>query len=210
MINGRFGWSIWRFIRKSSSDVGKETVGALESLATISKEKIIIPQLSMYKKTASQVSSSKPITPDAYNELSIRGSGEYAPGKRRPGVLALKKGMLSLYDELGIAHPVTCLQIDKCQMLAKKIIDPVGKKNSLKVVMGKKSREMHVIEVGMGRKSPRQLPIHRLNYFNRLQVPPKRYIRGFHVESDCDIPIGHHFRAAHFVPGQYVDVQAKR
>lgn len=179
------------------------------STGMIVKEEAILP-VHQYKKTCTQIASLGPTTPEVYNALNIKGYGEYAPGKKRPGVLALKKGMMTIYDERGAAIPVTCLHIDRCQALSTKTIDPVGKKNELRLILKRRTRAMHILQVGMGRKSPRQLTIAKLNQFNQLGVAPKRHVRGFSVSEDCKIPAGHHFRAAHFVPGQFVDVQAKR
>ena len=163
-----------------------------------------------YKKTCTQITPLTPLTPDSYKALNIKGNADFSMNKTRPGVLAFKKGMMTIYDERGAAIPVTCLHIDRCQALGTNVIDPVGRRDELKKILTRRVRAMHILEVGMGRKSPRQLSISRLQYFNKLGVPPKRHVRGFTVESDCVIPAGHHFRAAHFVPGQYVDVQAKR
>lgn len=179
-----------------------------ESTSTASQD--VVMSMHQYKNTCSQIAAVKPITPEEYKELNIKGNAEYNFNKTRPGVLAMKKGMMTIYDERGAAVPVTCLQIDRCQALGMRVIDPVGKRNEDRVVLTRRRRQMHILEVGMGRKSPRQLSVARLNYFNKLKVPPKRYVRGFSVSPDCGIPPGHHFRAAHFVPGQYVDVQAKR
>jgi hypothetical protein len=196
-------------LRSASKSANRlfSTTAVVESAPAITTK---FPNLHNFKNTSQQIVSAKPVTPETYNTLNIRGTLDYVMGKKRPGVLALKKGMMTLHDEQGVAHPVTCLQIDRCQAMSTRVIDPVGDKKAMQVIMKRRTRAMHVIEVGMGRKSARQLSIKRLEHFNKLGIPPKRYVRGFSVEADCEIPPGHHFRAAHFVPGQFVDVQAKR
>ena len=46
--------------------------------------------------------------------------------------------------------------------------------------------------------------------FLRLEIPPKRKLGEFRVTPDAVIPVGTPLVAAHFVPGQYVDVCATR
>lgn len=172
--------------------------------STVALSSIARPQA-----TAAQIVGIKGTSVESYNVLSIKGNAEYALNKTRPGVLALKKGMMTLYDEQGTAHPVTCLHIDKCQVMSTRIIDPVGRKK-LEVILKNRRQNIKVVEMGIGRKSARQLSVARLRMFNSLGIAPKRHVKGFSVDLDCNLPVGHYLRAAHFVPGQFVDVQAKR
>lgn len=159
-------------------------------------------------KAVTETTKSISLTPVIdYNSLNITGNRSFDAKKRRPGVLALKRGMLTIFDASGAAQPATCLDISGCQALRTIEIDPVGAMNKLKSL--KPRQPMHVLEVGIGKKSSRQLPLSRLKMFNECGVAPKRHVRGFPVHRDCMIEPGHHFRAAHFVPGQLVDVQAK-
>lgn len=63
-------------------------------------------------------------------------------------------------------------------------------------------------EVGIGEKSIRQTHHAQLHYFASLKVGPMLAKRGFSVTDDAVLPSGTFLRAAHFQPGQLVDVQA--
>lgn len=64
-------------------------------------------------------------------------------------------------------------------------------------------------EVGIGSKSPRQCHHAQLNYYASFKVAPKLKKVGYQVSEDALIPPGTFLHAAHFLPGQLVDVQAK-
>ena len=49
-----------------------------------------------------------------------------------------------------------------------------------------------------------------LGRFEKAGVTPKRKLLEFRVTEDALLPVGTRLNAAHFVPGQYVDVQATR
>lgn len=49
-----------------------------------------------------------------------------------------------------------------------------------------------------------------LGQFQKAGVPPKRRLGEFRVTEDALLPIGATLNAAHFIPGQYVDVCSKR
>lgn len=66
-----------------------------------------------------------------------------------------------------------------------------------------------VQELGIGEKSVRQCHHAQLNNFAALKVAPKKVTLGFAVSEDALIPPGTFLRSAHFVPGQFVDVQAR-
>jgi large subunit ribosomal protein L3 len=45
-------------------------------------------------------------------------------------------------------------------------------------------------------------------HYSKLSVEPKQSVAEFRVTTDALLPIGTSLSAAHFVPGQYVDVTA--
>ena len=47
-----------------------------------------------------------------------------------------------------------------------------------------------------------------LGHFKKAGVNPKAKLIEFHVTPDAVLPVGTEIKAAHFVPGQYVDVTA--
>lgn len=66
-----------------------------------------------------------------------------------------------------------------------------------------------ILEVGAGKKSSRQLNKASRFNFKSLNVDPKLSVQGFSVSSESLIPPGTPIYAAHFVPGQFVDIQSK-
>ncbi len=55
-----------------------------------------------------------------------------------------------------------------------------------------------------------QMCLAQRGHFRSAGVPPKRALVEFKVTSDALLPVGTQLDATHFVPGQYVDVCAKR
>ena len=49
-----------------------------------------------------------------------------------------------------------------------------------------------------------------LGQFVKAGVPPKRKLAEFRVTANALLPIGTNLDASHYVPGQFVDVCAKR
>lgn len=111
---------------------------------------------------------------------------------RRCGALAIKLGMMSWWDSWGQRHPVTVLHLADCVALQH---HPLNKAT--------------IQEVGIGKKSPKKLRKHLLKYFLACNVAPRRRIIGFNVDKSAILPTGLPIRAAHFIAGQCVSVQAK-
>lgn len=116
----------------------------------------------------------------------------WKPGTKRIGMLALKKGMTSYYDEHGVAHAVTVLHVDDCEAV-------------------RVHRHLHgssVIELGAGYKNPRNWNATERRMFELASCNSKKAVIGFHVSQEAEVPVGTKMYASHFVPGQFVDVQA--
>ena len=111
---------------------------------------------------------------------------------RRCGALAIKIGMMSWWDSWGQRHPVTVLHLADCVALKH---HPLNKAT--------------IQEVGIGKKSPKKLRKHMLKYFLACNVAPRRTVVGFNVGKSAVLPVGLPIRAAHFIAGQCVSVQAK-
>jgi large subunit ribosomal protein L3 len=103
---------------------------------------------------------------------------------------------MTLYDEWGVAHPVTALHFDNVQAL--------GAHRITNTVTG---FQRIVQEVGSGVKSPRTTRRHLQLYYRRCKVAPKLRTVGSVVKDI--IPPGTWIRAGHFIPGQYVEIRGK-
>lgn len=110
----------------------------------------------------------------------------------RTGLLALKKGMTGSWDEFGVYTPLTVLQVVECQVLSTRFHSGCG------------SWIVSVSAVNSRRVSR---PV--ANQYKRYQIHPKRFLRDFKVSPDACLPTGLELFAGHFVPGQYVDCQAR-
>lgn len=113
------------------------------------------------------------------------------PSSRRTGVIAIKAGMTQEWDHWGVRQPLTVLWIDDCQVVQ---VKSEGKEGYT------------ALQLGSGSKRPKQLNGRERGHFNTAGVPLKRNVAEFRVSEDCILPVGTDLNAAHFVPGQFVDI----
>lgn len=110
---------------------------------------------------------------------------------RRVGALAMKVGMLAIFDKWGERHAVTVLHLDECQVLQKKTLDTDG---------------YTALQVGVGEAKLKRVSGTLRGHFLKAGVVPKRKVGEFRVTPDALLPVGTKINAVHFVPGQLVDV----
>ncbi|KAM5292223.1 large ribosomal subunit protein uL3m [Ctenodactylus gundi] len=120
----------------------------------------------------------------------------WEPGSSRVGLIALKLGMMPLWTKDGRKHVVTLLQVQDCHVLKYTSKEDHNGKTAALTVGGK--------TVSRFRKSTSIL-----EFYRELGLPPKQKIKIFHVTDNAVIKPGTPLYAAHFRPGQYVDVTAK-
>ena len=128
------------------------------------------------------------------------GGGElqataWAPGSRRCGALAVKCGMMSLFDGYGVRRAVTVMLLDDVQVTQ---------------VKSPPRDELTALQVGIGTKRAHRVPKAVRNHFELKELPVKQKVAQFSVTPDALMPVGTQITARHFVPGQFVDVQVRR
>mmetsp|Transcript_6370 Transcript_6370/g.10890 ORF Transcript_6370/g.10890 Transcript_6370/m.10890 type:complete len:279 (-) Transcript_6370:115-951(-) len=109
----------------------------------------------------------------------------------RSGVIAKKVGMTRLFMEDGKQIPVTVLQLEKLQVVAKKTSDSDG---------------YSAVQLGAGTAKAKRTSAPLRGHFAKANVEPKRKLVEFRVDADNLIDVGEEIIADHYFEGQYVDV----
>src|SRR6185503_13115361 len=109
----------------------------------------------------------------------------------RSGVIAQKMGMTRVYTEAGEHVPVTVLRVDNCQVVAQRTAEKDG---------------YTAVQLGVGVRKPKATTKALRGHFARAEVEPKRKVAEFRVSPENLIDVGAEITAAHFIPGQFVDV----
>ncbi|MEJ0062525.1 MAG: 50S ribosomal protein L3 [Alphaproteobacteria bacterium] len=109
----------------------------------------------------------------------------------RTGLLARKIGMTRLFSEKGEHIPVTVLQVDGCQVVAVKTLERDG---------------YVAVQLGVDKAKLSRVTKPLRGHFAKAKVEPKKRLIEFRVTPDAVLELGAEISAAHFVPGQYVDV----
>lgn len=115
--------------------------------------------------------------------------------------------------------PLTVLWIDKCQVkFASPALDlfskmPLPKEMcfiqcSVQVTQVKRDETegYTALQLGCGSKRDKQLNGRQIGHCKAAGVDNKRKLAEFRVSQDAILPIGHELNAAHFVPGQFLDI----
>ncbi|CAK6949559.1 S ribosomal protein L3%2C mitochondrial [Scomber scombrus] len=121
---------------------------------------------------------------------------EWTEGCRRVGLVAVKLGMAPVWTKTGERFPVTMLQVQDCHVLKHLSKEEYDGDTAALIVGGKNV-------------SPFQRSEKQLEMFRNAGVPPKQKVTVFKVTDNALIKPGTPIYAAHFRPGQYVDVTAK-
>ena len=105
--------------------------------------------------------------------------------------MAMKVGMLPIWDKWGERHAVTVLQLDECEVVQVKREETDG---------------YTALQLGVGEAKSKRVKISAMGHYKRANVKPKRKLAEFRVTPDSLLPEGTRIRALHFLPGQFVDV----
>jgi large subunit ribosomal protein L3 len=109
----------------------------------------------------------------------------------RTGVIAQKVGMTRLFTDEGSHVPVTVLKLDQCQVVAVRTAEKDG---------------YTAVQLGIGKAKVKNVGKPMRGHFAKAKVEPKRKLAEFRVTKDALLEVGVEITAAHFVPGQFVDV----
>lgn len=117
---------------------------------------------------------------------------------KRCGALAIKAGMMPVYDDWGMRHACTVLYMDQNIVTAHMTMERDGYM-AIQVAAGQRKRK------NVGRSVLGQYK----GILKDEEEDPPYLMREFRIsESDFYIPIGQQIHASHFCPGQSVDVAA--
>ena len=110
----------------------------------------------------------------------------------RTGVIAKKMGMTRLFQADGRHVPVTVLQLEEVQVVARRETDRDG---------------YTAVALGAGKAKAKNVNKPQRVAFGKAEVEPKARVVEFRVSEDALLDIGATISADHFVAGQLVDVQ---
>jgi len=111
---------------------------------------------------------------------------------RRTGALAMKVGMLAIWDRWGVRYPVTVLHLDACQVINVKTDETNG---------------YTALQLGVGEAKASRVNITTAGQYKKEGITPKRHLEEFRVTPDALLAVGTQINAIHFVAGQLVDVR---
>ncbi len=109
----------------------------------------------------------------------------------RTGLIAKKLGMTRLFKDDGTHVPVTVLHLDEVQVVDTRTQERDG---------------YTAVQLGWGTAKVKNVSQPNKGHFARVKVEPKKKLREFRVSPDALLESGQMLTAAHFVPGQKVDV----
>jgi large subunit ribosomal protein L3 len=109
----------------------------------------------------------------------------------RTGLIAKKLGMTRVFAEDGNHVPVTVLRVEDCRVVSVRTRDRDG---------------YWAVQLGVGVAKVKNVSKPQRGHFARALVEPKARLAEFRISEDAVLAVGAEITAAHFVPGQRVDV----
>jgi large subunit ribosomal protein L3 len=110
----------------------------------------------------------------------------------RTGVIAKKMGMTRLFQADGRHVPVTVLQLEEVQVVARREMDRDG---------------YTAVALGAGKAKAKNVAKPQRAAFGKAEVEPKAKVVEFRVAEDALLDVGATISADHFVAGQFVDIR---
>ncbi|KAM9385251.1 large ribosomal subunit protein uL3m [Pholidichthys leucotaenia] len=120
----------------------------------------------------------------------------WTDGSQRVGLIAVKLGMAPIWTKTGERHVATMLQVQDCHVVKCLSKEEYDGRTAVLLVGGKNSSPFYRSEESM-------------KMFRDAGVPPKQKVSTFPVSDNAIIKPGTPLYAAHFRPGQYVDITGK-
>src|ERR1041385_7658152 len=109
----------------------------------------------------------------------------------RTGLIAQKRGMTRVFTGDGNHVAVTVLRVSNCQVIAQRTQERDG---------------YTALQLGVGAAKVKNVTKPQRGHFAKAKVEPKAKLAEFRVSENALVPVGAEITAAHFIPGQYVDV----
>jgi large subunit ribosomal protein L3 len=107
------------------------------------------------------------------------------------GILGTKLGMTQIFDEAGVAIPVTVIKAGPCTVTQ---------------VKTKQTDGYAAIQVGYGEVKPKALNRPLLGHLAKSSAPPVRHLNEYRTDSTGDYALGQEIKADIFSAGEIVDV----
>ena len=106
------------------------------------------------------------------------------------GLIGKKVGMTQIFDENGVAIPVTLIEAGPCYVTQIRTVDSDG---------------YQAVQLGFAESKPKHLTGGQLGHLNRNNLPPLRFLREFRTKNQ-DLSEGDQLTADVFAVGDHVDV----
>lgn len=109
----------------------------------------------------------------------------------RSGLIAQKVGMTRIFTEDGTHVPVTVLKVDTVQVVSTRSVEKDG---------------YTAVQLGAGAAKVKNVAKAQRTTFAAAKVEPKKKLAEFRVTPENVLEVGVELSAAHFIPGQFVDI----
>ena len=105
------------------------------------------------------------------------------------GLIGRKIGMTQIFDEQGVAYPVTIIEAGPCYVTQVRVQEKEG---------------YSAIQLGFGETHPKKLSSGELGHLKATQLPPLRFLREFRSKESANV--GDKLTVEAFAVGERVDV----